>query len=693
VSRTVPAVGRTHSVVVETREVTVVTTTPPGRAEGERHLLWAPSADRVAASRMAHYLDWVNARRPGRLMTYNELWRWSVDDLDGFWQSIWDYFDIVASAPPRAALADARMPRARWFPGAELNWAENVLAQGSGDRPAIVSLREDAVATELSWAELVAQVASLATELRALGVGRGDRVAAYLPNIPEAVIALLATASIGAIWSCCAPDFGTRGVIDRFRQIEPVVLIAVDGYRFGGKPADRLDVVAQLRDQLPSVRHVVVVRNLEPDRAVPEGAVPFETLTDRHAEPRYEQVPFDHPLWILYSSGTTGLPKGIVHSHGGILLEHLKMHALHFDLGQSDRLFVFASTAWMVWNVLVSGLAVGATIITYDGSPAYPAPDAMFAVCADQQATRFGTGAAYLTLCERAGTRPGDRHNLFALRAITSTGSPLPESTWSWVYDRVKRDLLLGSDCGGTDVCSAFIGTNPMLPVYAGEMQAPYLGVRIEAWSPEGKPVVGEVGEMVIAAPMPSMPVALWNDPDGSRLRTAYFDTFPGAWRHGDWMTVTDNGTYIVHGRSDSTINRGGVRMGSADIYAAVDALPEIAGSLVIGAELPDGDYYMPLFVVLAHGAELTDELITRLRAAIRQQVSPRHVPDDIVQAVAIPTTLTGKKLEVPIKRLLQGMPAEQAVNRATVANPDVLDWYLDFANQFRATYETKGKS
>ncbi len=669
------------------------TTTPPSRAEGEHQLLWVPSADRVAASRMAQYLDWVNARRPDRLLTYDELWRWSVDNLDGFWQSIWDYFDVVASSPPTVALADARMPGAQWFPGAGLNWAQNVLRHASDDRPAIVSLREDTVATELSWAELVARVASLAAELRALGVGRGDRVAAYLPNIPEAVIALLATASIGAIWSCCAPDFGTKGVIDRFRQIEPVVLIAVDGYRFGGKPADRLDIVAQLGDQLPSVRHVIVVRNLDPERPVPDGTIPFETLTSKAVEPQYEQVPFDHPLWILYSSGTTGLPKGIVHSHGGILLEHLKMLGLHFDLGPSDRLFVFASTAWMVWNVLVSGLAVGATIITYDGNPAYPTPDAMFRVCADQQATRFGTGAAYLTLCEKAGTRPGDRHNLFALRAITSTGSPLPESTWHWVYDSVKRDLLLGSDCGGTDVCSAFIGTNPMLPVYAGEMQAPYLGVRIEAWSPEGKPVVGEVGEMVIAAPMPSMPLALWNDPDGSRLRGAYFDTFPGAWRHGDWMTVTDNGTYIVHGRSDSTINRGGVRMGSADIYAVVDAMPEIAGSLVIGAELPDGDYYMPLFVVLADDAELTDELITRLRAAIRRQVSPRHVPDDIVEALAIPTTLTGKKLEVPIKRLLQGVPAEQAVNRATVANPDVLDWYVDFTHQFRTTYERKGKS
>jgi acetoacetyl-CoA synthetase len=667
----------------------VETTTSASGEIRRRELLWVPSEDRVATSRMAQYLDWVNRDRDGRLLTYDELWRWSVGDLDGFWQSIWDYFDIVASAPPTAVISDRRMPGTRWFPGARLNWAENLLRHATDERPAVISVREQAPAVEMSWAELTAQVASLAAELRALGVGPGDRVAAYLPNIPQAVVALLATASIGAIWSCCAPDFGTQGVIDRFQQIEPAVLIAVDGYRFGGKEIDRLDVVAELREQLPSVRHTIVVRNLVPDRAVPDDALAFDPLTSRDAVPRYEQVPFDHPLWILYSSGTTGLPKGIVQSHGGILLEHLKMHALHFDLGPDDRFFIYASTAWMVWNVLVTGLAVGATIVTYDGSPAYPQTDALFAICAEQQVTRFGVGAAYLTLCEKADSRPGDRYNLSALRAITSTGSPLPESTWRWVYDAVKRDLLLGSDCGGTDVCGAFIGTNPMLPVYAGEMQAPYLGVRVEAWSQEGNPVVGEVGEMVIAAPMPSMPIALWNDPDGARLRDAYFDTFPGVWRHGDWMTVTENGTYIVHGRSDSTINRGGVRMGSADIYAAIDGFAEVANSLVIGAELPDGDYYMPLFVVLAPGAELNDDLIIRIQRAIRHQVSPRHVPDIIVEVPAVPMTVTGKRLEVPIKKLLQGVAEGKALNRATVANPDVLDWYVDFATRYRARRDT----
>ena len=649
-----------------------------------RELLWAPSEDRMRASRMRAYLRWLERERGLRFAGYEDLWRWSVDDLDGFWGSIWAHFAVAASAQPTAVLAGRDMPGARWFPGARLNWAENLLRHGADDRAAIVGLTEGREPGEMTWAELTKQVASLAAELRALGVRPGDRVAAYLPNIPQAVVALLATASVGAIWSCCATDFGTKGVIDRFRQIEPTVLIAVDGYRFGGKEVDRLPVVAELRQQLPTVRHAVVIRHLHPGGALPAGALAFDELVARDAAPAYEQVPFDHPLWILYSSGTTGLPKGIVHSHGGILLEHLKFHGLHFDTGPADRVFIYASTAWMVWNVLVAALSVGATIITYDGSPVVPEPDALFRICSEHRVTRFGTGAAYLTLCEQARARPAGRYDLSALRAIMSTGSPLPESAWRWVYAAVKEDLLLGSDCGGTDVCTAFIGTNPLLPVYAGELQAPYLGVRIEAWSPAGQPVIGQVGEMVITAPMPSMPVRFWNDPDGSRYRDAYFDAFPGVWRHGDWMTVTRHGTFVVHGRSDSTINRGGIRMGSADIYNAVNSLPEIADSLVIGAELPDGDYYMPLFVVLTPGATLDGDLITRIRRSIRAEVSPRHVPDDIVAAPAVPTTITGKKLEIPVKRLLQGVPETAAVNRSTVANPQVLNWYVDYAAHFR---------
>jgi acetoacetyl-CoA synthetase len=659
-------------------------TTTDKQSQLERQLLWTPSDDRVRASRITAYVQWLERERGLQFDDYQALWRWSVDDIEGFWRSIWDHFGVTTSAAPSAVLAERAMPGASWFPDARLNWAENLLRNASAVRPAIVALAEGREPAEMSWAELTAQVSSFAAELRALGVQPGDRVAAYLPNIPQTVVALLATASVGAIWSCCAPDFGSKGVIDRFRQIEPTVLIAVDGYMFGGKGVSRLEVVAELREQLPSVREVVVVRHLDPKLAVPNGSLAFDDLVAGEVPPVYEQLPFDHPLWILYSSGTTGSPKGIVHSHGGILLEHLKLQGLHFDTGPTDRVFVFASTAWMVWNVLVGALSVGATIITYDGSPVAPEADALFGICAWQGATRFGIGAAYLTLCQQAGARPGERYDLSALQAIMSTGSPLPTPAWHWVYDAVKADVLLGSDCGGTDVCSAFIGTNPWLPVYAGEMQAPYLGVRIEAWSPSGEPAVDEVGEMVITEPMPSMPIRFWNDPDGSRYRDAYFDTFPGVWRHGDWMTVTRYGTYMVHGRSDSTINRGGVRMGSADIYDALRSVPEIADSLVIGAELPDGGYYMPLFVVLKAGTHLDDDLGSRIRGTIRSQVSPRHVPDDIVAAPAVPSTITGKKLEVPVKRLIQGVTESAAVNRATVANPDVLDWYVDYAADFR---------
>jgi acetoacetyl-CoA synthetase len=639
---------------------------------------------------MADFLTWVNGNRDVSLVGYSlvgydELWRWSVDDLEGFWGSIWSYFDIIRSAEPRTVLETATMPGAAWFPGARLNWAENILRHTDATDPVIIGISEDNDPSVLRGAELTRQVASLAAELRELGVRPGDRVAAYLPNTPQAVIALLATASVGAIWACCAPDFGTDGVLDRFRQIEPTVLIGVDGYRFGGRAIHRLDVLAALSAALPSVRHTVVVEHLRDRPTPPPGMLSFDALVASDHPPVYEQVAFEHPLWILYSSGTTGTPKGIVQSHGGILLEHLKSHALHFDTGPQDRVFVYASTAWMVWNVLVTALGVGATIITYDGNPVRPEPDQLFALCAQHRVTRFGTGAAYLTGCQGAARRPGQSHNLSALRAICSTGSPLPTSTWHWVYDAVKRDLLLGSDCGGTDVCSAFIGTNPLLPVYAGEMQAPYLGVRIESWSPDGQPLIDEVGEMVITEPMPSMPVAFWNDPDGSRYREAYFDVYPGTWRHGDWMTITRYGTYVVHGRSDSTINRGGVRMGSADIYAVVDKVPGVTGSLVIGAELEDGGYFMPLFVALSPGIELTGDVVDRINDDIRARVSPRHVPDEVIAVPAIPMTITGKKLEVPIKRVLQGMPVERAVNRATVANPEALDWFLDYAHGRRA--------
>ncbi|MFF2027161.1 acetoacetate--CoA ligase, partial [Streptomyces sp. NPDC058171] len=491
---------------------------------------------------------------------------------------------------------------------------------------------------------------------------------------------------IGAVWSCCAPDFGVKGLVDRFAQIEPTVLIGVDGYQFNGKRIDRRDVFAALLDQLPTVRHAIVVDNLglPAEGTHRQSIAHFADLVVGDAAAEYEQVPFDHPLWILYSSGTTGLPKGIVHSHGGILLEALKANTLHYDLGPTDRVFIAASTAWVVWNMLVNVLAVGATLITYDGSPTFGRPDHQFEICARYGATRFGTGAAYLTLCEKAGTQPGTDFDLSRLRSIMSTGSPLPDSTWRWIYDTVSSEVHLGSDSGGTDVATGFIGANPLSPVRTGELQGPYLGVDVQAWNEAGQAVVGEVGEMVIAAPMPSMPIYFWNDPDGRRYRNAYFETYPGVWRHGDWITIDADGGCVVHGRSDSTINRGGVRMGSADIYQAVEALPEIAEALVIGAELPGGGYHMPLFVVLRDGYDLDEALVDKIRATIRREASPRHVPDAIFDVPAIPTTRTGKRLEIPVKKLIQGVAPETAINRATVADTTALDWYIDYAERFQ---------
>ncbi|MFC9841328.1 acetoacetate--CoA ligase [Rhodococcus sp. NPDC127530] len=655
-------------------------------SESGREVLWSPSAERISASRLAQYQRWLAAEKQVETTNFDSLWRWSVHDLDGFWSSIWEHFDVIASAPSTAVLTDRTMPGAQWFPNAHLNWAENLLRDSERDGAAIISVNENGINGELSRRELVAQVANLAAHFRQVGIRPGDRIAAVLPNIAPAIVSVLAAASVGAIWSCCAPDFGLKGLTDRFAQIEPTVLIGVDGYQFNGKRIDRIDLLADLREQLPSVRHTILVRNLDEAVPSPDGVADYADLVVGDAQPHYEQVPFDHPLWILYSSGTTGLPKGIVHSHGGILLEALKANALHYDLGPTDRVFIAASTAWVVWNMLVDAMATGATLVTYDGSPTYGRPDHQFRICAEHRVTRFGTGAAYLTLCERAGTRPGDEFDLSVLRSIMSTGSPLPDTTWRWVYDAVTDDVHLGSDSGGTDVATGFIGANPFCPVRTGELQGPYLGVDVQAWNEAGEPVTGEVGEMVIAAPMPSMPIYFWNDSDGHRYREAYFDVYPGVWRHGDWITIEADGACGVHGRSDSTINRGGVRMGSADIYQAVETLPEIAESLVIGAELPNGGYHMPLFVVLRPGYTLDEALLDKIRTTIRTQVSPRHVPDEVIDVPAVPVTRTGKRLEIPVKKLIQGVAPQVAINRATVADPGALDWYIGYAERFHHT-------
>ncbi|GAB2896303.1 acetoacetate--CoA ligase [Streptomyces mayteni] len=647
--------------------------------------LWRPTRDRAAGARLTAFHAHVAAHHGAPSPTsddpvadYAALHRWSVDHLDAFWAAVADWFDVRFATPYQSVLADRGMPGARWFPGATLNYAEHALRSALdpalADRPALLRVDERHRPEAVSWAELRRQVGSLAAALRELGVRPGDRISGYLPNIPEAAVALLATASIGAVWTSCAPDFGARSVLDRFQQVEPVVLITVDGYRYGGRTHDRAATVGELRAGLPTLRAVVHVPLL--GTPAPAGALEWGALTASDAEPEFDQVPFDHPLWVLYSSGTTGLPKAIVHSQGGILLEHLKQLGLHCDLGPDDRFFWYTSTGWMMWNFLVSGLLTGTTVVLYDGGPGYPDTAAQWRVAERTGATLFGTSAAYVTACAKADLHPARDLDLSALRCVATTGSPLPPDGFRWLHERAGADLWIASVSGGTDVCSCFAGAVPTLPVYTGELQAPGLGTDLRAWSQAGRPLTDEVGELIVAAPMPSMPVRFWNDEGDARYRDAYFDTFPGVWRHGDWITLTARGTVVIHGRSDSTLNRQGVRMGSADIYEAVERLPEIRESLVVGVELPDGGYWMPLFVRLAEGAALDDALRDSIRRTIRERLSPRHVPDEVIAVPGVPHTLTGKRLEVPVKRLLQGAALESTVNPGSVDDLELLRFF-----------------
>jgi acetoacetyl-CoA synthetase len=650
-------------------------------------VLWSPTPESIAASQLGRFAAWVAERRGldfGTPPDYDAIWRWSVDHLDQFWSDVATFTDVLPGVPDDQVLTRREMPGAEWFPGVTLNYAEQALRYATADQPALIAAAEDTEPVEIPWATLRGQVGAFAATLRRLGVQRGDRVVGYLPNVPEAVVAFLGAASIGAVWSSVAPDFGTRSVLDRFAQIEPVVLVAVDGYRFNGKPYDRRDVVAELRAALPSVRTTIAVTRLHPDE-LPDGVLPWAEAVADEQEPAFEALPFDAPLWIVFSSGTTGLPKGIVHGHGGVVLEQRKQIGLHIDVAPGDRLFWYASTAWIMWNIATSALLAGATVVVYDGAPTYPTPDAQFALAARTGMTYLGTSPGYLAACEKAGVRPGEDHDLSALRAIGATGSPLPAATFRWVYDAVKPDVFLGSLSGGTDIATGFIGSSPLLPVTAGELQRPMLGVAAASWDEDGKPVIGELGELVVTEPMPSMPLYFWNDPDGSRYREAYFEPWPGVWRHGDWLEVTERGTCIITGRSDSTLNRGGVRMGTADIYAAVEAIPAVLDCVVLGVEQRNGGYWMPLFVQLAPGEELTPELETQIKAAIRANASPRHVPDEITVVPGVPHTRTGKRLEVPLKRLFQGVAPEKALNLGAVDDPAVVQHYVELARARQA--------
>lgn len=651
--------------------------------EPPAEVLWAPTEAQRDAATMTAFLTRAEEVAGHAFPDYEAAWRWSVAEPEAFWVAIAEFFQVPFTAPPIRILADARMPGARWFEGATLNYAECVFARAAADRPALLAASERRPLRAVSWADLRRDVAALAAGLRALGVRPGDRVAAIVPNIPEAVVALLATASLGAIWSSCAPEFGARSIVDRLRQIEPTVLIAVDGYAFGGREFDRRDVIEEVRAALPGLRQTVLIRDLD-SQARLEGDDWIDWTTLIHgaaaapsADLTFEPVPFDHPLWILFSSGTTGLPKAIVHGHGGVVLEHAKAVGLHLDVRAGDRLLWYTTTGWMMWNFLVGSLLVGGTPVLYDGSPGHPDLDVLWTLAETAEVSHLGASAAYLMACRKAELGPGQAHDLTRLRCIGSTGSPLPIEGFRWVYDAVGRDIRLDSLSGGTDVVSAFVGGSPTLPVRAGELSCRYLGARVEAFGEDGRPVpAGQTGELVLTAPMPSMPVRFWNDRDGSRYRESYFERFPGVWRHGDWIRFTPSGGAVIEGRSDSTLNRGGVRFGTSELYGVVDALPEVADSLVIGIEQADGSYWMPLFVALRSDVALDDALRARIAAAIRRELSPRHLPDEIIEVPAIPRTLTGKKMEVPVKRLLLGQPLDAVAAPGTMADPGALETF-----------------
>jgi len=649
-------------------------------------LLWEPSDGFKEKARISHYMKWLKDEKDRSFEDYTELWEWSVTDLEGFWASIWEYCGVKASEPYERVLARREMPGTEWFTGAELNYAEHFFRDAPSDEPAILHQSEIRPLSELSWRELREKTAALAAGLKSMGVERGDRVVAYLPNIPEAIIALLAVSSIGAIWSSCSPDFGAGSVIDRFKQIEPEVLFAVDGYRYGGKDYDRTQTVAKLQEEIPSLQKTVILPYLEeePDTSSLEDVTTWDELLAEHegAELTFEQVPFDHPLWVLYSSGTTGLPKAIVHSQGGILMEHLKKVVLHIDLEPGDRFFWFTTTGWMMWNIVVAGLLTGATALLYDGNPGYADMNVLWEFAEQTGMTCFGTSASYITSCMKADIEPGKDFDLENLEAIGSTGSPLPPEGFEWVYEHVKKDLWLFSTSGGTDLCTAFVGGVPLLPVRCGELQARSMGARVEAFDEEGNPRIDEVGELVITEPMPSMPIYFWNDPDGERYQESYFDVYPGVWRHGDWIKVKQGGACVIYGRSDSTINRGGIRMGTSEIYSAVEKVEEVADSLVVDVPRSGGSSFMPLFVVLQEGVELDDDLKGRIKGSIRENTSPRHVPNEIFAVPEIPKTLNGKKLEVPVKKILSGIPPEKAASKDSLSNPESLDTFAELAEK-----------
>jgi acetoacetyl-CoA synthetase len=661
----------------------------------EGQLLWTPDPEFAGESNVARYIRWLRDSGRAEVSDYESLRRWSVDQIEKFWASIWDYFEVASSAPYRQVLDRRTLPGAKWFEGSRVNYAEHLLrhaARAREDEAAIRHLTEFRPLADMTWHELAAAVRKLATQLRKLGLRPGDRVVSYMPNVPETTIAMIATVAIGAIWSSAAPEFGVKTVIERFAQIEPKLLFAADGYRFGGKTFAREIEVRRIAAELPTLEHIVWLPYLEGNGIAADSRMPadlrgmlrWDDLMSASEIPadrfRFERVAYDHPIWIVFSSGTTGLPKAIVHSHVGVLVEHLKLLHFHVGLKPGSTMFFYSTTGWMMWNLLIAALLTGSAIVLYDGNPAYPNLDFLWQLAADSGATSFGASPTFIQMMEKAAIEPGRRFDLARLEAMLISGAPSTPETFAWCYRHVKPNLWVTSQSGGTEICSGFVGASPTLPVYAGEIQTRMLGMDVHAWSDDGKELVDAVGELVVTQPFPSMPIKFWNDAEGKRYRESYFDTFAGVWRHGDFIKINARGGCYIYGRSDSTLNRYGVRIGTAEIYRAVEQEPEVADSLIVCCELPGGNFFMPLYVRLKPGFELDDAMRARIERRLREDCSPRHVPDKIYAIAAIPYTLTGKKMEVPVRKILMGWPLDKAASRDAMQNPEAIDYFVRFA-------------